>query len=204
MAPVVSAPAPPTIKTPRLVIRCWDPADAPLLKLAIDTSLEHLQRWMPWARAEPSSLEEKAALLRIFRDDFASGRTFVYGIFTPDESEVVGGAGLHARVGDDAFEIGYWIRASRTGEGLATEATAVLAAVAFTICGVDRVEIHIDPANEASLRIPVKLGFAEEARLRRRLPPYVGETERRDAVIFTLFADEFPRSPAAKAEFEVS
>jgi len=204
MSPVVSNPAPRTIKTQRLVVRCWDPADAPLLKLAIDGSLEHLRRWMPWAQSEPTSLEEKAALLGAFRDDFESGESFVYGIFTPDEGEVVGGAGLHARVGEDALEIGYWIRASRTGEGFATEAAAALAAVAFTICGVDRVEIHIDPANEASLRVPAKLGFAKEACLRRRLPAHVGETERRDVAIFSLFADEFSGSPAAKAQFEVS
>ena len=30
---------------------------------------------------------------------------------------LVGGSGFHLRVGDDAFEIGYWIRASRAGDG---------------------------------------------------------------------------------------
>lgn len=35
------------IVTPRLVIRCWNPPDAPLLKAAIDASLDHLRAWMP-------------------------------------------------------------------------------------------------------------------------------------------------------------
>jgi hypothetical protein len=34
------------IHTKRLIIRCWRPKDAPLLKLAIDESLDHLRQWM--------------------------------------------------------------------------------------------------------------------------------------------------------------
>ncbi len=199
----MSMPAPPVIQTPRLVIRCWDTADAPPLKGAIDSSLDHLQPWMPWAASEPTSLEEKAALLGEFRDDFRSGTDFVYGIFSREDGEVIGGCGLHTRVGEGALEIGYWVRASRVGRGYATETVGALTAVAFTVCGVDRVEIHIDPENEASLRIPGKLGFAEEARLRRRLAPFAGTVERRDEVIFTLFADEFAGTPAAAVEFEL-
>jgi len=33
------------IHTSRLVLRCWHPQDAPLLKAAIDTNLEHLRPW---------------------------------------------------------------------------------------------------------------------------------------------------------------
>lgn len=50
------------IVSERLVIRCWEPPDAPLLKDAIDSSLEHLQPWMPWAQTEPQLLSEKVAL----------------------------------------------------------------------------------------------------------------------------------------------
>lgn len=197
--------APPrSIRTARLVVRCWDPADAPRLKEAIDTSLDHLRPWMPWAAAEPTTVAEKAELLRSFREEFRRGRDFVYGIFSPDEREVIGGTGLHTRVGDDALEIGYWVRASRTGQGLATEAVAALTSVAFTVCRVDRVEIHVEPTNAASLRIPAKLGFAEEARLRRRLPPLAGQDARRDVVIFTLFAEEYPATPAAAVPFQLS
>ena len=68
---------------------------------------------MPWAAEEPKPLEERVALLRRFRGDFDLGTNFVYGIFDHDESTVVGGTGLHTRVGEDAFEIGYWIHVDR-------------------------------------------------------------------------------------------
>jgi RimJ/RimL family protein N-acetyltransferase len=197
------SPIPPyRIRSERLVVRCWEPADAPALKEALDSSLDHLRPWMPWAAAEPKPLAEKVDLLRLFRGSFDLGQDFVYGLFAADESEVVGGAGLHTRVGEDGLEIGYWIRASRVGQGLATEATAALTKAAFEVADVDRVEIRVDPANERSLAIPRKLGYAEEATLRRRLPPKEGEPGPRDVVVFSLFRDEYPETPSAAAVLE--
>lgn len=183
------------------MLRCWEPRDAPLLKDALDTSLDHLRPWMPWAADEPQPLEQKADLLRMFRGRFDLGEDFVYGVFEHDERMAVGGSGLHTRVGPGALEIGYWLRASHVGRGLASETAAALTLVAFRVCGVDRVEIRVDPGNEASLRIPRALGFAEEATLRRRLPAGEGEAPG-DAVVFALFADELDRTPVSHAELE--
>ena len=151
---------------------------------------------MDWVAEEPESLEEWVQRLRRFRARFDLGEDFVYAIFDRDETEVVGGTGLHPRVGPNALEIGYWIRASRTREGLATEATAALTRVAFELCAVDRVELRIDPRNEKSLPIARRLRFAEEATLRRRLPGGG------DAVVFSLFRDGFAATPAAGAALE--
>jgi RimJ/RimL family protein N-acetyltransferase len=187
--------------TERVVARCWEPRDAPALKEAVDSSIDHLRPWMPWAANEPQTLDEKVQLLRRFRGEFDLGQNFVYGLFSRDESEVVGGSGFHTRVGGKAFEIGYWIRASREGEGLTTEVTAALTRVGFEYCGADRIEIHVEPVNERSMRIPLKLGYREEARLRRRLEAKPGG-ELRDAVVFTLFRDELAESPASSAQLE--
>jgi RimJ/RimL family protein N-acetyltransferase len=123
---------------------------------------------------------------------------YVMAIFSRDESEVLGGSGLHKRHGEGAFEIGYWIRASRAGEGLATESSAALTKIAFELCDVDRVEIHVEPGNERSARIPEKLGYGKEATLRRRL----GHPDPRDVVIYSIFADEYAGSPSASTQVE--
>jgi RimJ/RimL family protein N-acetyltransferase len=198
----VATTPPYRIETERLVIRCWEPRDAPLLKEAIDESLEHLRPWMDWAQNEPSTLDEKIELLRGFRGEFDLGTNFVYGIFARDETSVLGGTGLHPHVGDGALEIGYWIRVSAVGSGLATEATAALTRAAFAWFGVDRVEIKVDPDNAASLAVPRRLGYVEDATLRRRLPPFVDGAERRDSVVFSMFADEVAGSPARGVELE--
>ena len=157
---------------------------------------------MPWARDEPQTLAQKVQLLRVFRGQFDRGENFVYALFSADESEVLGGSGLHPRAGDDlSLEIGYWVRASAIGQGYATEATAALARVGLELCGADRIDIRVDPANERSAAVPRKLGFVEEARLRRRLISVPGE-EPRDALIFSLFSDGLSGSPVAAAQVE--
>ncbi|HEX3687019.1 MAG TPA: GNAT family protein [Gaiellaceae bacterium] len=182
-----------------MVVRCWEPRDGPLLKEAVDSSLEHLRPWLPWAHEDPQPLEAKVELLRDFRGRFDLGQDFIYGIFTADESEAVGGTGLHTRRGEDIFEIGYWIRASRAGEGLGTEATAAVTRVGFEVCEVDRIEIRVDPANAASLAIPRKLGFVEEGTLRGVLHGPDGSPRQSDSVVFALLRGEFERDVELKA-----
>jgi RimJ/RimL family protein N-acetyltransferase len=181
--------APYRIETTRLVIRCYDPRDAGVLKEAIDSSLEHLREFMPWAHSEPQTLDEKTELLKHFRSSFDAGENFVYGIFSRDESEVLGGTGLHPRVEAGGLEIGYWIRQSATRQGFATESSAALTRVGFEVCNADRIEIRVEPPNTASAGIPRKLGFIEEATLRRRLPARPGSALR-DVTIYTLFRED--------------
>jgi RimJ/RimL family protein N-acetyltransferase len=187
------------IETERLVLRCWSPADAELLKEAVEASLDHLRPWMPWANEEPTDLDSRVALLREFRAKFDLGQEFIYGIFDAGESRVLGGTGLHMRSGSsDAREIGYWIHADHIGKGLATESTAALTNVAFVVDGVSRVEIRCDPANVRSAAVPAKLGFTHEATLRRA--GIAGDGSARDTMVWTLLVEEFPSSPAAAAE----
>lgn len=181
-------------------MRCWDPHDAPLLKEAVDSSLDHLRAWMPWAHADPQPLPAKVELLRTFRGQFDLGQEYVYGIFTADESEVVGGSGLHRRSFEGILEIGYWISASRAGQGLGTEATAAVARVGFEVAEASRIEIRVDPENAASLAIPRKLGFVEEGTLRRFLHGHDGTPLQRDAVVFALLREELAGSPVASAK----
>jgi RimJ/RimL family protein N-acetyltransferase len=189
-------PAPYRIETERLVIRCYEPRDAPLLKDAIDSSLEHLRAWMPWAESEPQTLEQKTELLRGFRSAFDAGGNFTYGIFDRDESELVGGTGLHPRLEPGGLEIGYWVRASSTRQGFITESTGALTRVGFEVCEADRIEIRIEPRNDASLGVPRKLGYIEEATLRRRLPGREGGPLR-DVAIFTMFREDFDPATAS-------
>jgi RimJ/RimL family protein N-acetyltransferase len=185
------------IETDRLVLRCFDPNDAVLLKSAVDASLGELLPWIPWARDEPTSLDAKIELLRVHRGRFDLGQDQAYGVFDPSETEVLGGIGFHDRVGEGAREIGYWIASKHAGRGLATEATAALVRVGFEIARLDRIEIHCDPANLGSVAIPRKLGFRHDGTLRarhmrRRGPPA-------DSMIVSLLADEYADSPAARA-----
>lgn len=186
------------IQTPRLVLRCWSPADAPLLAEAVTASVEHLRPWMPWVHAEPEPLDEKVQRLRGFRAGFDTDRDFVYAIFNPAGDEVMGGTGLHPRIGEGGLEIGYWISARRVGRGYATEAAAALTRVAFEVHGVERMEIRCDPANERSASVPRKLGYTLDATLRANVRGIDGA--RRDTMVWSLLRPEYPASPSAAAQ----
>jgi len=156
------------IHTNRLVLRCWSPDDAPLLASAITESLDHLRPWMPWAAAEPKPLRRKVRQrLARFRAWFHLGENLIWGIFDPAEARVLGGTGLHCRIGAGAAEIGYWIHAGHVGQGLGTEAAAAVTRVGFEVERLKRLEIHCDPANVASAAIPRKLGYDHQVTVRR-------------------------------------
>ena len=202
MTPKIPGPAY-RIETARLVIRCWEPADAPLLKAAVEENLEHLRPWMPWIKDEPTDLQAKIASMRRFRGNFDLGQDFIYAVFDVDESYVIGGTGLHTRAEltapeFSAREIGYWVHKDHTNQGLATEITAALTKVAFEVDQVDRVEVRCEPQNVRSAAVPRKLGFQHEATLARRLKTTAGEP--RETMIWTLFAGDYPASPCAESQ----
>ena len=188
------------IVTPRLVIRCRKPEDAPLIAAAIEASMEHLRPWMNWIADEPTDLQERVSRLRRFRGQFDLDQNYGYGLFDRDEREMLGAVGLHTDPGEGALEIGYWIHVAHTNQGLATEAAAALTRVAFEVHGIRRVEIHCDARNARSAAVPRKLGYTHEATLHNRGVDYQGKP--RDMMVWSLFADGYPGSQAARAKIE--
>ncbi len=188
------------IETRRLLVRCYSPADAPLLAEAVTANVEHLRPWMPWVYAEPEPLEDKVQRLKRFRGMFDLGENFVYGIFNLEDTRLLGGTGLHPRIGERQLEIGYWIDKDYVNQGLVTECTAALVKVAFEIIRVHRLEIHCDPANLASAAIPRKLGFTHEGTLRLKTPFLDGWS---DSMVWGLLETEYPDSFSSKAEIKV-
>ena len=150
---------PKTIDTPRLTLRRWRAADAPALKATLDSSLTHLQRWMPWAMAEPSPLEAVQQRIAKFESQFDGGLEWLFAIRSRDTGEVLGGTGLHPRIGPHGLEIGYWLAESATGRGYATEAAEALTRVALEQPGVTHVQIRCDPGNLPSAAVPRRLGY---------------------------------------------
>ena len=141
-----------------MLLRRWRVADAEILARAVTESADHLRPWMAWIAHEPLSIEERRAMLAQTEARWAGGGDVMLGIFK--DGHVAGSTGLHRRIGPGGLEIGYWIHPRFTRQGLATRAAGLLTSAAFSIPGIDRVEIHHDKANVASAGVPRKLGFA--------------------------------------------
>jgi RimJ/RimL family protein N-acetyltransferase len=187
------------VETPRVVLRCWSPEDAPLAKKAEDESREHLRPFMPWADRSPEPLAEVIDKLRLFRSWFDVGDDFMYGAFSREGGSCIGGAGLHPRAGKGGIEIGYWTHVDHVRQGLATEMAGALTRAAFEIGRMRWVEIRCATKNVASAGIPLKLGFTHEATLKDRLALANGEVD--DALVFTLLARDYDASVAKRIHF---
>jgi len=95
---------------------------------AVASSVRHLLPWLPWAA--DISLEEVAELNRRAIDAWAAGRDYDFAISMG--GSVVGVATLavtHGGVG----ELGYWVRADRAGQGIATEACRAAVRFGFDV-----------------------------------------------------------------------
>lgn len=67
---------------------------------------------------------------------------------------------LHVR--DGVGEIGYWCAPEARGRGWTADALTAVAAWAFAERGCRRLELTIEPANVASLRVARRAGFVED------------------------------------------
>jgi RimJ/RimL family protein N-acetyltransferase len=166
---------PERITGPRLTLRRWHHDEARLLSAAIVDSIDHLRPWMPWVKFEPLTVAERVTLIEGWTREWEGGGDCYFGVFL--DGDVVGGSGLHRRVGPNAIEIGYWIHPAHVRRGYATELTAAMTTAAFDVPTIERVEVHTDEANEASAGVPAKLGFHRE-RVDLREPQAPGETGR--------------------------
>ena len=162
------------VETARLVLRRWTVADAPALATAIDESLEHLRPWMPWAAGEPVAPDDRVRWIEQSNRDWEAGGDVILGILLADGA-VIGGTGLHRRAGEDTLEIGYWLHVDHTGQGYVSEAAAALTDAAFTVPGIEFVEIHHDRANRSSRRVPERLGYAKAGESPATTAPASGE-----------------------------
>ncbi|WP_280715652.1 GNAT family N-acetyltransferase [Kitasatospora sp. MAP5-34] len=160
VAPVSTSRPPEVIALPGGVsLRRRAVGDAPALNAAVNSCLEHLRPWMPWAKVE-STLGHTEQMVEAGVASWDAGTDFMY-LVTLDAvpGSVIGAFGLHSRAGEGTLEIGYWVHADHTGRGIATASADALTAAALALPGIERVEIHCDEANHPSSAVPRKLGY---------------------------------------------
>lgn len=161
---------PDRLTTARLLLRCARSEDAPALNAAVCESFEQLRHYIPWATAVPT-LERSEADCRRSQARFLLREDLTLLMFErlADglEGELIGGCGLH-RIDWDVrrFEVGYWCRTRRTGEGFVTEAVRAVTRMAFDRLRARRVELRVDDRNRASWRVAERTGFTLEGVLR--------------------------------------
>ena len=167
------SPLPCRRETPRLVLRWLEPGDAPALVAALDEDRSSFEPWLPWVKLDNRNEAEAVFNAEKFRRERERtdppADNFVMTIADRSSGEVVGGTGFHRLVSPwHEAEIGYWVRPSRRGQGVCTEAVAHLIDWAFEPpsaggWGFRRIHIQCAALNVASRRVPEKLGVPLES-----------------------------------------
>jgi RimJ/RimL family protein N-acetyltransferase len=181
------------VVTPRVVLRCWEPADAAALHRVIGENLEHLRPWISWIAQEPLTMEERLRDVRAMRAAFDADEYWSYAVFDADDGELAGGFVLHRPATGNSGDLGGWVAAARGRRGLQSDAAAAMARVCLEVMGMDRVQACCDATNERSIALMRKLGFTHEA-----TPRWLEDGERKDEMLWGLLADEWPCSHAAE------
>ncbi|WP_189440181.1 GNAT family N-acetyltransferase [Rhodanobacter panaciterrae] len=152
-----------------LRLRPWQAQDAEDLFDAARSSVASVGRWLPWCHAGYERADAHAWISHC-QDGWSRGEHFAFPIFDLHTGELLGGAGLNQRNRQHrSANLGYWVRQSRHGEGIAAHAAALVARFGFEQLGLIRIEIVVMPDNHASRRTAEKTGARFEAIARQRL-----------------------------------
>lgn len=151
-------------------IRRYRAEDVPLLFEAARESVGgEFTRWMPWCH-EGYAVEESAAFVRSCGEGWGRGDEFGFAVFEREGGGFLGGVGLSQLNRNHGFaNLGYWVRRTRQGRGVAPAAARLAARFAFEDLGLNRVEIVVAAENVRSQRAAEKAGARREGVLRRRL-----------------------------------
>jgi [ribosomal protein S5]-alanine N-acetyltransferase len=150
------------LRGPHLTLKLPAPEDAEaLLALASDPEVTRWFSWGPYASvdeprawiAEQEAKREQGLQLDFVVHDREHGPIGVTGL-----------AELSRR--DRRAMVGTWFGAAHWGTGANAESKALLAHLAFTVCGFERLGAYSNPDNVRSARALERVGFTREGTLR--------------------------------------
>ena len=168
-------------------IRRYGTSDIPLLFEAARESVAEGSRWLPWIHAD-YSMSESLEWIVDCRKQWDQGREYSFAIVDPLTDLFLGGVGLNQISHTHRMaNLGYWVRSSYTGRGVATAAARLIAQFGFAVLRLQRLEILIEVGNFASQRVAEKAGAQREGVLRKRLLMHGIPV---DAVVYSLIAPD--------------
>lgn len=151
------------------ILRPYVTGDARALTDAVLESVSTLAPWMPWASGQ-FSVDDALAWIASCEKGWAERTRFEFGMFNRGSGAFVGACGLNQMNELHGFcNLGYWVRQSCQGQGVAAAAIKALADFAWAELPLQRLEIVVAVGNVASLRAARKAGAFEEGIVRKRI-----------------------------------
>lgn len=183
-----------------IAIRFYELDDASELYEAARESVFEVYKWLPWCHPE-YGIKESEVWLAEQVEKRQEGIEFAFAIVDSDGS-YLGGCGLNEiDYKQKTANLGYWIRSSAMGQGIATKAVARLSAWGFKNTDLIRLEIKCAVKNARSQRVAEKSGAVREG-IRKSCLDIHGK--KHDAVVFVIKRNKTTEQGAAPDSFSVS
>jgi ribosomal-protein-serine acetyltransferase len=177
-----------TLTDGRVIVRPYTSRDLDATFAAVRESIDAVARWLPWCHAGYGRDEAAVWIAKCVRD-WAAGENREFGVFDAATRAYCGGVGLNTFNADNNFaNLGYWVRASCRGHGIATAAARLATRFGFRTLGLARLEVVVHVDNAASRRVAEKIPAVFEGIARSRLVLHGGS---HDAAVYSLIPADF-------------
>jgi ribosomal-protein-serine acetyltransferase len=168
------------------IIRLYQQGDAEQMHAAALESVAEVYPWMAWCH-ERYSLDEARQWVAVQEDLAKQGLAYEFAILN-EGGRFLGGCGINQINKANRFaNLGYWVRTSAMGQGVAPAAVRLVTEYAFKQTNLIRLEIVCAARNTRSQRVAEKVGAVREGVLRSRLLLPAGPS---DAVMYSLLRPE--------------
>ena len=139
-----------------VTLRRYREEDAESIYQAVRESIREISPWMPWCH-DGYSFDDSKAWSASRDNAWAKGEEYNFVIISNDDGFPLGVCGLNHFDTENRFaNVGYWVRTSKTRQGVATSATLLLARFGFDPLKLNRIEIVVATANKPSQRVAEK------------------------------------------------
>lgn len=179
-------PEPPTLTTPRLVLRPFQASDAAAVHAYVsDRELASTTAAIP--HPYPEGAAEVWIATHAMRS--ADSEAVVLAITLRETGELVGSIEIRLSPAHRRADLGYWVGRPHWGRGYATEAAGALLRWAFDTLDLHRVHASHLGRNPSSGAVLRKIGMRHEGTLRSHFEKW-GAME--DLEIYGILAGELP------------
>ena len=170
-----------------LLLRPLERGDRDAIYAAVVESIAELSPWLPWCHAG-YSIAETESFIELCITAWAQQAHFPLAIFDAQSGRYLGGTGVnHIDRQHRLGSIGYWVRTSAVGRGIAPKAVRLVARFGFDALQLSRIEIAARPENKASRRVAEKCGAKLETIARNRI---VQNGRPYDAALYSLIPSD--------------
>ena len=166
-----------------IIIRPCQPEDADVICEGVRETMHEMLKWAPWCHPD-YAISDCKSWLDSRHQMWTEGIEYDFVIFDTKNDTFLGGCAVDQINRKHNFaNLGYWVRTSQEGKGIATATVKLISRFGFETLGFTRLEIVAAVQNKASQRVAEKVGAVREGIHRNR---HVVRDRICDSVMYSL------------------